>query len=68
MGSPYFITGTAIGCGLTGLIIPTALVLHFRYAAENRRKDREFGQVQPDLAPIDVSDIGDKHNQFRLLT
>ena len=65
---PYFIKGTAIGCGLTGIIVPVGLVLHFSYAAENRRRDREFGPVPQSDGPIDVSAVGDKHNHFRLLT
>ncbi|KAE8168180.1 major facilitator superfamily domain-containing protein [Aspergillus tamarii] len=66
--APYFIKGTAIGCGLTGIIVPVGLVLHFSYAAENRRRDREFGPVPQSDGPIDVSAVGDKHNHFRLLT
>ncbi|UDD65594.1 hypothetical protein AFCA_012770 [Aspergillus flavus] len=66
--APYFVKGTAIGCGLTGIIVPVGLVLHFSYAAENRRRDREFGPVPQGDGPIDVSAVGDKHNHFRLLT
>lgn len=65
---PYFVKGTAIGCGLTGIIVPVAFILHFSYAADNKRKDREFGDVPQDEGPIDVSAVGDKHNHFRLLT
>ncbi|OOO07727.1 major facilitator superfamily MFS_1 [Aspergillus oryzae] len=66
--APYFVKGTAIGCGLTGIIVPVGMVLHFSYAAENRRRDREFGPVPQGDGPIDVSAVGDKHNHFRLMT
>lgn len=64
---PYFIKGCAIGCGLSGLIVPVSLILHFTYSAENKRKDRAYGQNQ-DSGPIDVSVAGDKHKNFRLMT
>lgn len=60
--------GTAIGCGLTGLIVPTGLILHYAYTMENKRKEREFGPAAAGEGPIDVSTVGDKHNDFRLLT
>lgn len=66
--APYFVTGTAIGCGLSGLIVPMGIILHFAYTAENKRKDREYGTAQDREGPIDVTNDGDKHKDFRLLT
>lgn len=65
---PQYLKGSAIGCGLSGLLIPISLILHFAYGADNKRKDREFGTALQDQGPIDVSAIGDDHRQFRLMT
>jgi hypothetical protein len=60
--------GTAVGCGLSGLIVPVGIFMHFAYKLENRRKDRKFGTPGQGEGPVDVSIVGDNHNNFRLLT
>ena len=64
---PYFIKGTAIGCALSGVMVPIGLILHLLYTAENERKERESGS-NTHQGPLDVSAAGDKHTNFRLLT
>ncbi|KAF6813668.1 major facilitator superfamily transporter [Colletotrichum plurivorum] len=64
---PFYTKGTAIGCGLTGTACVAAFGLHLALERENRRRDRELGPVNEDTT-IDVTDIGDKHRNFRYLT
>lgn len=64
---PLYLRGTAIGCGLTGLISVLALGLHFALERENKRRDREHGPVDSDMA-VDVTELGDKNKNFRYLT
>ncbi|KAM5365694.1 hypothetical protein ACJA88_012430 [Fusarium oxysporum] len=64
---PLYLRGTAIGCGLTGLISILALGLHFALERENKRRDRKYGPVDSDLA-VDVTELGDKNKNFRYLT
>jgi hypothetical protein len=55
------------GCGLTGLISILGLGLHFALERENKRRDREYGTVEADMA-VDVTELGDKNKNFRYLT
>ncbi|KAH7227087.1 major facilitator superfamily domain-containing protein [Fusarium redolens] len=64
---PLYLRGTAIGCGLTGLISILGLGLHFALERENKRRDREYGPVDADMA-VDVTELGDKNKNFRYLT
>lgn len=49
-------------------MVPAGIILRFAYAAENKRKDRKYGVSQGNGKPIDVTEEGDKHKDFRLLT
>ncbi|RTE77700.1 hypothetical protein BHE90_007822 [Fusarium euwallaceae] len=64
---PLYTRGTAIGCGLTGLISILSLGLHFALERENNRRDREYGPVDATVA-VDVTELGDKNKNFRYLT
>ncbi|KAG5661334.1 hypothetical protein KAF25_005456 [Fusarium avenaceum] len=64
---PLYLQGTAIGCGLTGLISILGLGLHFALERENKRRDREYGTVEADMT-VDVTELGDKNKNFRYLT
>ncbi|KAF6812426.1 major facilitator superfamily transporter [Colletotrichum sojae] len=64
---PFYTKGTAIGCGLTGTACVAAFGLHLALERENRRRDRELGPVNEDTT-IDVTDVVDKHRNFRYLT
>lgn len=64
--APFFVKGCGIGCGFTGLIVLMALLLRFRLAAINKKKDTLYGPVSED-DQLDVTDLGDKHPQFRYL-
>ncbi|KAH7378002.1 MFS transporter [Cadophora sp. MPI-SDFR-AT-0126] len=67
---PYYVTGTAVGCGLTGLIVPVSLFLHFKLKVENRRRDAAAAIVHSvEGGPqIDVTALGDAHQDFRYFT
>ncbi|PSN73396.1 MFS transporter [Corynespora cassiicola Philippines] len=65
--APYFVRGCAIGCGLTGIMVPIGIILHFVYKAENSRREKEALEGHSH-GPIDVSALGDKHKDFRLMT
>ncbi|RSL84498.1 hypothetical protein CEP52_016423 [Fusarium oligoseptatum] len=64
---PLYTRGTAIGCGLTGLISILSLGLHFALERENNRRDREYGPVDATVS-VDVTELGDKNKNFRYLT
>ncbi|KAI8657081.1 hypothetical protein LRP88_12388 [Fusarium phalaenopsidis] len=64
---PLYTRGTAIGCGLSGLISILALGLHFALERENNRRDREYGPVDATVS-VDVTELGDKNKNFRYLT
>ncbi|KAM0281958.1 hypothetical protein ACHAO9_010439 [Fusarium lateritium] len=64
---PLYIRGSTIGCVLTGLISIFGLGLHFALERENKRRDREYGPVDADMA-VDVTELGDKNKNFRYLT
>jgi hypothetical protein len=52
---------------LTGLISILGLGLNFALERENKRRDREYGTVEADMA-VDVTELGDKNKNFRYLT
>lgn len=52
---------------MTGLLVPSALFLHFMLKAENKRRDRIYGPASP-TDEIDVSVLGDAHQSFRYFT
>jgi MFS family permease len=56
--APFFTTGCAIGCGMSGSIVVLSLIMHFLLDRENKRRDRVYGPVDPN-AEIDVSEQGD---------
>lgn len=61
--------GTAVGCGLTGLIVPISLFLHFKLKAENKRRDALSATANaPEGHQIDVTALGDAHQGFRYFT
>ncbi|KAF7625167.1 hypothetical protein AFLA_002041 [Aspergillus flavus NRRL3357] len=64
---PFYVRGCAIGCALTGLIAVLTLGLYLKLRHENRRRDRMYGTVDPDVR-VDVTREGDNHPQFRYLT
>lgn len=64
---PLYVKGTAIGCGVTGLIVPLALFLHLMLEVENRKRDRLYGPASP-TNEINVSVSGDAHQSFRYFT
>lgn len=66
-GRPQYTKGCAIGCAFTGAIILMALSLNFALVRENKRRDREYGPADQNEA-VDVTDLGDKHNNFRYMT
>ncbi|CEI70711.1 unnamed protein product [Fusarium venenatum] len=65
--APYFTTGCAIGCGMSGLVVVLALFMHFALNRENKRRDSLYGPVDVN-AEIDVSEQGDNNRQFRYMT
>ncbi|KAK5994130.1 High-affinity nicotinic acid transporter-like protein [Cladobotryum mycophilum] len=65
--APFYARGCAIGCGLTGLIVVLSLGMHFTLEWENRRRDRLYGQRDPDVK-LDVTEEGDENHYFRYLT
>ncbi|KAF9895074.1 hypothetical protein FE257_004703 [Aspergillus nanangensis] len=65
--SPFYVRGCAIGCALTGVIAVLALGLYVKLRHENRRRDRLYGKVDPNMR-VDVTEDGDQHRQFRYLT
>lgn len=67
LDSPFYTKGTAIGCGLAGVTGIAAIGLHFALEFENRKRDLEFGPVDENTV-IDVTEVGDKHHNFRYLT
>ncbi|ETS78449.1 hypothetical protein PFICI_10511 [Pestalotiopsis fici W106-1] len=64
---PNYVRGCAIGCGLSGLVVPIGIALSLMYHAENKSKDANFGHVQVGVI-VDVSTEGDRHKDFRLMT
>lgn len=65
--APFYTTGCAIGCALTGLTTILAIGLHISLALENRRRDREYGPVD-DQEQVDVTEGGDNNPKFRYST
>ena len=65
--SPYYVTGSAVGCGITGFIVIVSLILHFKLDRENRKRDRETGPVSRD-AIVDATVNGEKMENFRFMT
>ncbi|KAG4430795.1 hypothetical protein IFR05_013728 [Cadophora sp. M221] len=66
---PYYVKGTAVGCGLTGLIVPISLFLHFKLKAENERRNALSATVNAQEGhQIDVTALGDAHQGFRYFT
>ena len=65
--SPRYTLGCSLGAGFTGLIVILALGLHFKLSAENKKRDRIHGPVDPE-EHIDVSALGDQNPKFRYLT
>ncbi|KAH8672826.1 retrograde regulation protein 2 [Tricladium varicosporioides] len=65
--APFYTVGCSLGAGLTGAIVVLALGLHFKLEAENKRRDRVYGAVDPD-EHVDVSALGDGNTKFRYLT
>ncbi|KAH7242892.1 major facilitator superfamily domain-containing protein [Fusarium solani] len=65
--APFFRTGCAIGCGMSGVIVLLSLGMHFALARENRRKDELYGPVDFDVQ-VDVSEEGDYDRHFRYFT
>ncbi|UPK90040.1 hypothetical protein LCI18_000975 [Fusarium solani-melongenae] len=65
--APFFTTGCAIGCGMSGIIVVLSLGMHFALTRENRRKDEMYGPVDPNVE-VDVSEEGDYHRNFRYFT
>lgn len=64
---PFYVTGCAVGCAFSGLIVILALGLHYKLEHENSKRDRLYGVVDPD-AHVDVTDGGDKNKSFRYLS
>ncbi|KAK5175796.1 uncharacterized protein LTR77_000936 [Saxophila tyrrhenica] len=65
--APRYVTGSAVGCGLTGFIVIVSLSLHFKLAHENRKRDREDGPVARN-ATVDVTVDGQNMRNFRFMT
>ncbi|KAL3456263.1 major facilitator superfamily domain-containing protein [Aspergillus heterothallicus] len=61
---PFYVKGTAIGCGFTGSIAVFALAIYFRLRHINKKRDAEFGPVSVD-AQVDVTEQGDNHPSYR---
>ncbi|KAF4435900.1 hypothetical protein F53441_13408 [Fusarium austroafricanum] len=61
---PFFITGCALGCGFSGLIVVLSLFMHFALRRENKRKEELYGPVYSDFVDIQ----GDHDRNFRYLT
>ncbi|KAF5645337.1 high-affinity nicotinic acid transporter [Fusarium tjaetaba] len=64
---PFYVVGCAIGCGMSGLIVILALVMHFLLSRENRKRDELYGPVDKSQA-VDVSQQGDYARNFRYFT
>ncbi|KAF5701103.1 high-affinity nicotinic acid transporter [Fusarium mundagurra] len=64
---PFYVVGCAIGCGMSGLIVILALVMHFLLSRENRKRDELYGPVDKNQA-VDVSQQGDYARNFRYFT
>ncbi|KAJ3530805.1 hypothetical protein NM208_g9163 [Fusarium decemcellulare] len=65
--APFFTTGCAIGCGMSGAIVLLSLGMHFALERENKRKDELYGRVDR-AVEVDVSEEGDYHRNFRYFT
>jgi hypothetical protein len=65
--APLFTKGCALGCAFTGLIAILAVGLHIDLTMENKRRDREYGEVN-EHDRVDVTDGGDNNKNFRYLT
>ena len=65
--APFYTTGCALGSGMTGFIMILAIGLHVKLTMENKRRDREYGEVDENTR-IDVTEGGDKNPHFRFLT
>lgn len=64
---PFYVRGCALGCAFTGFIVILALGLHFILEYENRKKDHLYGPVDLE-APVDVTNSGERAQNFRYMT
>ncbi|KAJ5756598.1 hypothetical protein N7533_006141 [Penicillium manginii] len=67
ISSSVFPDRCALGCAFTGLIAILAVGLHIDLTMENKRRDREYGEVN-EHDRVDVTDGGDNNKNFRYLT
>ncbi|KAF9772134.1 hypothetical protein IL306_010192 [Fusarium sp. DS 682] len=65
--APFFVTGCAIGCGMSGAIVILALFMHFALERENKHNEKLYGPLDDDLE-VDVSEDGEQGKNFRYLT
>jgi hypothetical protein len=61
------VRGCSVGCALCGFIVILSLALHFKLEHENGKRDRLYGEVAA-ATHVDITDGGNKHNDFRYLT
>ncbi|KAL3443594.1 major facilitator superfamily domain-containing protein [Aspergillus insuetus] len=64
---PYYVKGMAISAGLLFFAAILAQTLRFLMSRENKRRDREFGVVDPAEMPDEVVNSGDDHPGFRFI-
>jgi len=64
---PYYTKGMAISAALLCVAAILAQILSLTMRIENRRRDREYGVVDPNEVPDDVTDVGDAHPKFRFV-
>ncbi|KAJ0415308.1 major facilitator superfamily domain-containing protein [Aspergillus carlsbadensis] len=64
---PYYTKGMAISAGLLFFAAVLAQVLRFLMSRENKRRDAEFGVVDPAEMPDEVVNSGDDHPGFRFI-
>jgi tellurite resistance protein TehA-like permease len=64
---PYYTKGMAISAGLLLFAALLAQVLRFLMWRENKRRDAEFGVVDPAEMPDEVVNSGDDHPGFRFI-
>ncbi|KAK0494610.1 MFS general substrate transporter [Armillaria luteobubalina] len=64
---PKYIKGFAISCALEFLAAICAVILHFSYRLENKRRNTLYG-VPDNNARVDTSELADKAPNFRYVT